>query len=390
MMANRERARVAWPMGTFVLDLPEAWGVLQDGAADGLVVLDPLPGRPINDELVVRANVLLRHYAVEAGRGLGVEAWREARAGLDANPGSVLVDYGYGHSDAGVQYRRLHAVLPVQGHAVQSVRWLFGDGEAVLELVVTFEDDQVGDELWETGARLAASVRLDSRLRSHGGELGGGVPRDSLAALVAPVSGQALEDVEALGEGRQRPAPSEVPGVTWEELSLQARAVVEDFPPFLLAEGIRDGRTMRFAAYRDRMSAVMVVSTQWGAGESAEMVEEYIELSSLLVPLEMLVRMGFFGGWWRAVDASVAVDSVRPEWEVEVGGERSLALLARLDEGWLVTDGHGSVVAEWRSSPDGAVAVFRHERDGRVQVTGVDGFSLYTRMLTSWVAGHAV
>lgn len=397
MMWGRERKpeRVDWRFGPFVVPLPQTWTVVRDGTADGLVVLDPQPERPIDQRLVVRANVLLRYYTMEHSGGLGAEALREARAAQEKAPESLLIDYGCGHTEAGLEYRIVHAVVPMQGRAVQSMRWFIGDAEAVLEIVLTFEDEQIQDMLWDVVQSIVEDARLAEGVAAEGAPLGTGVDRDPFPSLVLPESGARPEGLEALGGGFRRPLSAFPAMVGADDLSIEARYTLEDFEPVLLAEGIREGRVMRFAAYRDGMDAVLAVATHWGDDDEAEVIEEFAELPATLVPLRILTLMGFHGAWIRQFEASVEPTAEHAmsgaDWQVTMGGEPVVALLSRLSDSWFVTDGRGGVVAEWQSAgDDGLVSVFRDGRSGRVDVMGLTGFTVYTRMLASWVSGHAV
>ena len=57
---------------------PRRGGVVRDGSIDGLIVLDPDPTTPVDKTLLVRANVVLRHFPFTGP--VGAAALREAVA----------------------------------------------------------------------------------------------------------------------------------------------------------------------------------------------------------------------------------------------------------------------------------------------------------------------
>ncbi|MCJ2195107.1 hypothetical protein MUG60_10715 [Kaistella montana] len=371
--------------------MPSAWGVVQDGSEDGVVVLDPQPGQPAAEAVVVRSNIVIRHFPAEDG--LAAVAVCEAAAATGVEPRAVTLAYDHGTTDAGLPFRRHHVVLPFKGHMVHSVRWFVAAGSEVLELALTFEDDHIMDELTTPCERIARGTASASGAPVVPVTAKVEVERDS--AVIPPLAGDERGDLEALDEVFSDGPAAPTAGVAWHELDVGRQAFLERNRPVLVAEGLRGDRFVRLEAYREQMDLVLAVTRARVDEDPEAAVTEYVVTGSLEIPFEMLCHAGLRAGWTREVAASAPIDSTvwsgDVSWDVEAGGERALPLLSGLRDPWLISDLSGGTVAEWCSSDRAALfAVFRDDDAERVRLTGIDGWTIYVRLLASWVAGAAV
>ena len=376
-------------VGDFSVPLPSDWGVVQDGSEDGVVVLDPQPGRAPDDAVVVKPNVVLRFFPVQDP--VSEVALQEAAGVAEVEPRALTLAYDHGTTDAGLPFRRHHVVLPFKGHMVHSIRWFVAAGAEVLEVALTFEDDQITDEWTVPCERIVDGV---AGAPAAPEPLAAGTPVERDAPVIPPVAGDPATELEALDALFAEP-PAPTLGVAWDQLEVGRQAFLERNRPVLVAEGLRGEQFVRLEAYREQMDAILAVTRVHVDSESDEAVTEYVVTGSLLIPFEMLLWTGLQAGWAREVSASAAVEGSAElsevTWDVEVGGERALALLSGLRDPWLIADLAGETVAEWCASDRGALfAMFHDDEAGRVEVCGLDGWTLYLRLLASWVAGVAV
>ncbi|MDO5633497.1 MAG: hypothetical protein Q4G34_01300 [Micrococcus sp.] len=379
------------PVGDFTVSIPGHWGLVSDGTRDGLMVLDPLPDEPSSADRLVTANVVLRHFPWDGG--VGDVAAREARPPAELETPSMTLSFDHGWSQSGLSFRRHHLVMSIEGHAVHSIRWYAVAAGHAFECTLTFDDEQIADDLGTVCDDL-----MDSLCHSGDNEAGDTAPsaaamRERDAPVIAPVRGSGQAVLELL---EWITCPTRLGRVlTWSELSVGQRAFLERNRPVLIAEGLRHGRHLRIEAYREQRDAMLVIWQTTPGVDPEESEPEYVALSSLLVPYAMLALADLQAGWTRDVRASAPIDpgtsAGHGAWDVAAGGERGISLLHGLRNPWLVVDVTGAVVAEWCASDRASLfAVFRDDDAQQLTVAGVDGWTLYVRILASWVAGVAV
>lgn len=152
---------VPMSIGPFLVDLPDAWEVV-DYPDERVTVIrepidpeDPLLGIPG----FVIPNVALRFFPSSAAEGGAASAAaREIAATFDQVPGAVLLAIAPGFSDAGLPGRAFVMTGTQSGIPFMSSRWHVGDGEWVLEITLTGPATPM-PALVDLGQRIADSAR---------------------------------------------------------------------------------------------------------------------------------------------------------------------------------------------------------------------------------------
>lgn len=210
-----------------------------DGARNGVVVLDPLPGQAGVLGGVVRPNVVLRYWTEEPGGGVAAAAPRELFAEHALRGQTVVLDYGAGRTAAGSPVRRHHGVVQLEGRPVHSLRWYVGAAQDVLELTLTFDEAWLPRQLWEAADAVVDAVRapLAGAPAASGADL-----HDPRPETILTDARERLTSAESLVQGLAAMAAERPRWTECADADDLVRAVEQTMEPRLVAEGTLRGR----------------------------------------------------------------------------------------------------------------------------------------------------